>query len=141
MMTKKYDIILKYIQDLSVEIPNAETFIYSRELITKYILGININTKTLKNKMLEVITKLSYKDPNDNKRKSHFEISYATVIKINDNKLEKKELEKILLCDVQKEIYPDIEKILIQLLKDSGFPELKLDKKINFDTLYKQKTN
>ena len=91
--------------------------------------------------MLEVITKLSYKDPNDNKRKSHFEISYATVIKINDNKLEKKELEKILLCDVQKEIYPDIEKILIQLLKDSGFPELKLDKKINFDTLYKQKTN
>ena len=141
MMTKKYDIVLKYIQDLSVEIPNAETFIYSRELITKYTLGININTKTLKNKMLEVITKLSYKDPNDNKRKSHFEISYATEIKINDNKLEKKELEKILLCDVQKEIYPDIEKILIRLLKDSGFPELKLDKKINFDTLYKQKTN
>ena len=100
-----------------------------------------MGAKTLKNKMLEVITKLSYKDPNDNKRKSHFEISYATVIKINDNKLEKKELEKILLCDVQKEIYPDIEKILIQLLKDSGFPELKLDKKINFDTLYKQKTN
>ena len=140
-MTKKYDIVLKYIQDLSVEIPNAETFIYSRELITKYILGININTKTLKNKMLEVITKLNYKDPNDNKRKSYFEISYATVIKINDDKLEKKELEKILLCDVQKEIYPDIEKILIQLLKDSGFPELKLDKKINFDNLYKQKTN
>ena len=83
MMTKKYDIVLKYIQDLSVEIPNAETFIYSRELITKYTLGININTKTLKNKMLEVITKLSYKDPNDNKRKSHFEISYATVMTIN----------------------------------------------------------
>ena len=90
MMTKKYDIILKYIQDLSVEIPNAETFIYSRELITKYILGININTKTLKNKMLEVVTKLSYKDPNDNKRKSHFEISYAAVIKINNDKLEKR---------------------------------------------------
>ena len=87
MMTKKYDIILKYIQDLSVEIPNAETLIYSRELITKYILGININIKTLKNKMLEVITKLTYKDPNNNKRKSHFEISYATVIKINNDKM------------------------------------------------------
>ena len=91
--------------------------------------------------MLEVITKLTYKDPNNNKRKSHFEISYATVIKINNDKMEKKELEKILLCDVQKEIYPEIEKILIQLLKDSGFPELKLDKKINFDTLYRQKAN
>ena len=140
-MTKKYEIIFKYIQDLSVEIPNAEVFLYSREFITKYVLGININTKTLKNKMLEVTTRLTYKDSNNSKRKSHFEILFATVIKINDENIHKKELEKILLCDVQKEIYPDLEKILIKIIKDSGFPELKLEKQIDFDSLYKQKSN
>jgi len=140
-MTKKYEIILKYIQDLSVEVPSAEVFIFSRDYITKYILGINITTKTLKNKMIEVITKVSYKDPTENKRKSHFEISYATVVKIIDKELDKQELEKILLCDIQKTIYPEIERILIKIIKDAGFPELSLEKNINFDELYKQKTN
>ena len=140
-MTKKYEIILKYIQDLSVEVPSAEVFIFSRDYITKYILGINITTKTLKNKMIEVITKVSYRDPTENKRKSHFEISYATVVKIIDKELEKQELEKILLCDIQKTIYPEIERILIKIIKDAGFPELRLEKNINFDELYKQKTN
>jgi len=140
-MTKKYEIILKYIQDLSVEVPSAEVFIFSRDYITKYILGINITTKTLKNKMIEVITKVSYNDPTENKRKSHFEISYATVVKIIDKELEKQELEKILLCDIQKTIYPEIERILIKIIKDAGFPELRLEKNINFDELYKQKTN
>ena len=140
-MTKKYEIIIKYIQDLSVEIPNAETFIFSREHITKYVLGINISTKTLKNKMIEIVTKLTYRDPNENKRKSHFEISFATVIRMLGKKVDKVEIEKILLCDVQKEIYPDIETILIRLIKDSGFPELKLDKKIDFDQLYLKKSN
>ena len=140
IMTKKYEIILKYIQDLSVEIPTAETFIFSREHITKYVLGINISTKTLKNKMIEIVTKLTYRDPNENKRKSHFEISFATVIRLLAEKLDKVEIEKILLCDVQKEIYPELEAILIKLIKDSGFPELKLDKKIDFDQLYLKKS-
>ncbi len=140
-MTKKYEIIIKYVQDLSVEIPNTETFIFSREYITKYILGINISSKTVKNKMIEIITKLTYKDPSENKKKSHFEISLATVIKLLDEKIEKIELEKILLCDVQKEIYPDLERTLIKLIKDCGFPELKLEKKIDFDQLYKKRTN
>ncbi len=141
IMTKKYEIIIKYIQDLSVEIPTAETFIFSREHITKYVLGINISTKTLKNKMIEIVTKLTYRDPNENKRKSHFEISFATVIRLLAEKLDKVEIEKILLCDVQKEIYPELETILIKLIKDSGFPELKLDKKIDFDQLYLKKSN
>ena len=140
-MTKKYEIIIKYIQDLSVEIPTAETFIFSREHITKYVLGINISTKTLKNKMIEIVTKLTYRDPNENKRKSHFEISFATVIRMLGEKVDKVEIEKILLCDVQKEIYPELEIILIRLIKDSGFPELKLDKKIDFDQLYLKKSN
>ena len=140
-MTKKYEIVLKYIQDLSVEVPNPEIFIYSRDKITRYSLGINITTKTLKNGMIEVITKLNYKDPSEDKRKSYFEISHSTVVKIKDKEINKKELEKILLCEVPSEIYPSIEKILIQLIKDSGFPELKLDKKIDFQQLYQQKLN
>ena len=140
-MTKKYEIIIKYIQDLSVEIPTAETFIFSREHITKYVLGINISTKTLKNKMIEVVTKLTYKDPSENKRKSHFEISYATVIRLLGEKIDKIEIEKILLCEVQKEIYPELETILIRLIRESGFPELKLEKKIDFDQLYLKKSN
>ena len=140
-MTKKYEIIFKYIQDLSVEVPNIETFIFSRENITNYVLGINITTKTLKNQMIEIITKLTYRDTKENKKKSHFEVSFATVIKLINENIDKIELEKILLCDVQKIIYPEIEKILINLINDSGFPELKLEKKIDFDQLYKKRTN
>ena len=135
-MTKKYEIIIKYIKDLSVEIPNAETFIFSREYITKYSLGINITTKPLKDEMIEVITKINYKDPSENKRKSYFEILYATVIKIKDKKLKKTELEKIILCDVQNDIYPDLERIFLNVIKESGFPDLKLEKKVDFEKLY-----
>ena len=140
-MTKKYEIILKYIQDLSVEIPSAEIFVFSREQITKYILGINVTTKSMKNDMIEVITKLNYKDPNNNKRKSYFEISFASVIKIIDKKLDKEDLKKIILIDVQNEIYPEIEKIFLTVIKDSGFPNLKLEKEVDFEKLYNEKLN
>ena len=140
-MTKKYEIVLRYIKDLSVEIPNAETFIFSREYITKYSLGINITTKPLKDEMIEIITKINYKDPSQNKRKSYFEILYASVIKIKDKKLKKEELERIILCDVQNEIYPDLEKIFLNVIKESGFPDLKLEKKVDFEKLYQQRLN
>ena len=140
-MTKKYEIILKYIKDLSVEIPNAETYVLSREYITKYTLGINITTNPLKNEMIEVITKFDYKDPGENKKKSYFEISQATVIKINEKNLKKEELEKIILCDVQNEIYHELEKVFLAVIKDSGFPDLKLEKKVNFEELYQQRLN
>ena len=140
-MTKKYEIVLKYIKDLSVEIPSAEDFIFSREYITKYSLGINITTKPLKDEMIEVITKVNYKDPKENKRKSYFEILYATIIKIKDKNLKKEELEKIILCDVQNEIYPGLEKIFLNVIKDSGFPDLKLEKKVDFEKLYQQRLN
>ena len=104
-MIKKYEIVLNYIKDLSVEIPDAQTFIFSKEYITKYSLGINVTTKAMKNDMIEVITKLHYKDPNENKRKSYFEISYATVVKIIDKNLKKDDLEKIILVEVQNEKY------------------------------------
>ena len=140
-MTKKYEIVLNYIKDLSVEIPDAQTFIFSKEYITKYTLGINVTTKAMKNDMIEVITKLHYKDPNDNKRKSYFEISYSTVIKITDKNLKKDDLEKIILIEVQNEIYPGLEKIFLNVIKDAGFPDLALEKKVDFEKLYNQKFN
>ncbi len=141
MITKNYEIILKYVKDLSVEIPSPDTFIFSREYITKYSLGINITTNPIKNEMIEIITKLTYKDPSENKKKSFFEILFSTVIKINNKSLKKEELERIILCDVQNEIYPELERIFIGIIRDSGFPDLKLDKKINFEDLYQQKVN
>ena len=140
-MTKKYEIILKYIKDLSVEIPNAETYVLSREYITKYSLGINITTNPLKNEMIEVITKFDYKDPSENKKKSYFEISQATVIKIKEKNLRKEELEKIILCEVQNEIYKDLERVFLGIIRDSGFPNLKLEKKVDFEDLYQQRLN
>ena len=142
MMTiKNYEIILKYVKDLSVEIPSPDTFIFSREYITKYSLGINITTNPLKNEMIEIITKLTYKDPSENKKKYFFEILFSTVIKINNKSLKKEELERIILCDVQNEIYPELERIFLGIIRDSGFPDLKLDKKINFEDLFQQKLN
>jgi preprotein translocase subunit SecB len=141
MTTKKYEIILKYVRDMSVEIPNAEVFVVSKEFITKYSLGINITTNSLKNDMIEVITKLTYKDPSNNKKKCSFEIQYSTVIKILDKSLKKEDLEKIILCDVQNEIYSELERIFLGIIRDSGFPDLKLEKKINFEELYQKRLN
>tara|TARA_B100000941_G_scaffold185917_1_gene133736 strand:+ start:717 stop:1142 length:426 start_codon:yes stop_codon:yes gene_type:complete len=141
MTIKKYEIVLKFVKDLSVEIPDPDTFIVSREYITKYSLGINITTNPIKNEMIEIITKLTYRDPGENKRKSFFEILFSTVIKINDKSLKKKDLEKIILCDVQNEIYPELERIFLGIIRDSGFPDLKLEKKINFEQLYQQQLN
>ncbi len=140
-MTKKYEIILNYIKDLSIEIPNAETFIFSRENITNYTLGLNITTNPIKNETIEVITKLNYKDTKNNKRKSYFEISYATVIKLKDKGIKKDQLEKLILCELQNEIYPRLEKIFLHSIKDAGFPDMKLEKKIDFEKLYQQRLN
>ena len=140
-MTKKFKIVCKYIKDLSSETPNIETYLFVKDQIQKYQLGIDINSKALKNKMIEVNTKFKYEDKSNNKKKSYFEIIYSTIVKVNDEIKDKKELEKILLCDVQIEIYPDLEKSLLDLLHNSGFPEINFEKKVDFENLYKQKFN
>ena len=140
-MTEKYKILGKFIKDLSSETPNIETYLYVKEFISKYKLGINITSKPLKNKMIEVNTILKFEDPSESKKKSHFEIVYSTIVKINDEVIEKKELQKIILCDVQNKIYPDIEKALLDVLHNSGYSSVKFNKKIDFDDLYKQNFN
>ena len=140
-MTKKFKIVCKYIKDLSSETPDIETYLFVRDQIQKYQLGIDINSKALKNKMIEVNTKFKFEDKADSKKKSYFEIIYSTIVKVNDEIKDKKELEKILLCDVQTEIYQDLEKSLLDLLHNSGFPQIKIEKKVDFENLYKQKFN
>jgi len=140
-MSKNYEIIGKYIKDMSSETPDVETYIYVRDYITNYKLNIDITSKPLKNKTIEINTILKFEDKETNKKKSHFEINFATVIKINEKIKEKKELEKIILCDVQIEIYPNLEKSLLDLLHNSGYPEIKFEKKIDFKELYSQRLN
>ena len=140
-MTKKYKILEKYIKDTSGETPNIETYIYVKNQISKYQLNIEINSKPFKNKMIEIETMLKFSDKEPSKKKSYFEINFATIVKIDDEIKEKKELEKIILCDVQIEIYPALEKSLLDLLHNSGYPNIKFEKKINFEELYNQRLN
>ena len=140
-MDKKYKIILDYINDLSIEIKDPEALFIARERLIKYNLDIEITSKPLKNKMIEVNTKLTYHDKEMKKNETHFQMIYATVIKVDKSVENKKELEKIILCDVQNEIYSKLEKIFINIIKESGFPEIKFNKKIDFYKLYEQRLN
>ena len=141
IMTEKFKILGKFIKDLSSETPDVETYLIVRERIAKYQLGIDINSKPLKNKMIEINTSFKFEDKEQSKKKSHFEIMYSTVIKVNEEVKEKKELEKIILCDVQIKIYPALEKALLDLLHNSGYPGIKFEKKVDFEALYKQRFN
>ena len=140
-MTKNYNIVGKYIKDMSSETPDVETYLFVRERISKYQLGIDINSRALKNKHIEINTSLKFEDKEVVEKKSHFEIIFSTIIKVNDEIKEKKDLEKIVLCDLQTEIYPDLEKSLLDLLHNSGYPGIKFEKKIDFEKLYNQKFN
>ena len=141
MMTEKYKILGKYIKDLSSETKDVETYLFVRDNISRYQLGIDITSKALKNKMIEVNTTLKFEDKDESKKKSYFEMVFATIIKVSDEIKEKKELEKIILSDLQTKIYPDLEKTLLDLLHNSGYPGIKFEKKIDFEKLYNQRFN
>ena len=132
----KFKILLNFIKDISVETPDAETLIFVRDNISKYVLNIDITSKPLKNKMIEINTKLNFGDKQNNDKQSVFEIIYASVVRIDESVKDKKVLEKIILCDVQKEIYPKLEEIFTKLINDAGFPGLKFEKKVDFEKLY-----
>jgi preprotein translocase subunit SecB len=140
-MTEKYKILGMFIKDLSSETPDIETFIFVKDNISKYQLNIDITSKALKNKLIEINTTMKFEDKEPNEKKSYFEVVYATIIKVNDEVSEKKELEKIILCDVQNKIYPELEKASLNLVHDSGHPGVKLEKKIDFNELYNSRFN
>ena len=140
-MIEKYKIVGQYIKDLSSETPDIETYLFVRDIISNYKLGIDITSKALKNKMIEVNTKFIFQDKEKNKKKSYFELNYATIVKLIQEISDKKELEKIILCDVQNKIYPDLEKAFLNLLHDSGYKTVKITKKVDFEDFYKKKFN
>ena len=140
-MTLKHEIILSYTKDLSVETPDAESLISARENISKYSLNFDLNSKFLKNKMIEIETKLTYQDKTKNKKKTYFEMIYATVVKIDEENPNKEDVKKFILCDLQIKIYPQIEKIFLEILKMSGFPDIQLNSRIDFNKLYNERKN
>ena len=140
-MEKKYKILTKFIKDMSVETKDAQTYIFAKENIDKYSLTINIKSKPLKNKMIEVDTTLNFEDRNVNEFRSNFEITFCSVIKLIHETENKQELEKILLVEVQNETYSYMEKAFLNMIHDSGFDNFKIEKKINFEELYKKKSN
>tara|TARA_B100000780_G_scaffold210470_1_gene150438 strand:- start:1253 stop:1681 length:429 start_codon:yes stop_codon:yes gene_type:complete len=140
-MTENFKILAEFVKDMSSETADVQSYIFVKENISKYHLNIDINSRALKNNMIEVITMLKFEDKEPNEKKSYFEIVYASIVRVNEEVKDKKELEKILLCDVQNKIYPNLERTFLNLLHNSGFPEIKLEKKIDFNKLYKQRSN
>jgi len=141
MMTEKYKILGKYIKDLSSETKDIETYLFVKENISKYQLGIDITSQALKNKMIEVNTTLKFEDKEESKKKAYFEMVFSTIVKVNDDVKEKEEMQEIILSDVQTQIYPDLEKSFLDLLHNSGYPKIKFEKKIDFKKLYNQRFN
>ena len=137
-MTKNYKILAKYIKDMSSETPDAETYMYVRDNISRYQLGININSKAIKPRLIEVDTSIKFHDKEKDVKKSIFEFIYTSVVQIDENLKDKEILEKIVLVDVQKEVFPHIEKTLVNLLHNSGYPAIKIEKKVDFEELYKK---
>ena len=140
-MTEKYKILSNYVKDMSSETPDVESFLFTKDNINKYELDIDISSKPLKNKLIEVNTNLKFQNKSKPDKKSYFEVVYASIIKIEETVKEKKELQKIILCDIQNEIYPKLEKILLNLLIDSGYPGVKFEKKVDFNKLFNEKFN
>ena len=128
-MSEKFKILSGYVKDLSSETPNVESYLYTKDNISKYELDIDINSKPLKNKLIEVNTTLKFQDKKQVEKKSYFELVYSSIVKIGDDIKEKKDLQKIILCDVQNEIFPKLEKILINMISESGYPGIKFEKK------------
>ena len=140
-MTENFKILAQFVKDISSETPDIQSYMFVKENISRYQLNIDINSKPLKNKMIEVNTTLKFEDKEPNEKKSYFEIVYSSIVKVDEEVKDKKDLEKIILCDVQNKIYPNLEKTFLNLLHNSGFPEVRLDKKIDFTQLYKQRAN
>ena len=142
IMAENYKILAEFIKDISSETPDVESYLFVKENIKKYKLNISINSKPLKNKIIEINTILKFSDPEQNQKKAYFEIVYTIIVRIVEDKItDKKDLEKIILCDVPNKIYPNLEKIFLNLLNNSGYPNIKIEKKIDFNELYRNKTN
>ena len=139
MKMEKYKILTEFVKDISVETKDIQTYLFVKDYISKYQLSIDIASKPTKNKLVEITTTLKFEDKQDNEKKSYFELAYVTIIKIEESVKEKKEIEKIILCDVQKKIQPRLEKSFTDLINNSGFNNVNV-KNIDFEKLYNSRT-
>ena len=140
-MEKKYTVLAKFIKDMSVETKDAQTYLFVKENIKNYHLKISINSKAIKNKMIEIDTGLNFEDKQGNEFRTNFEMIYTSIIKLNEVNIDKEKLEKIILIEVQNEIYPDMEKSFLDMVHNAGFENFTIYKKINYETLYENRTN
>ena len=140
-MEKKYTVLAKFIKDMSVETKDTQTYLFVKENIKNYHLKISINSKAIKNKMIEIDTGLNFEDKQGNEFRTNFEMTYTSIIKLNEVNIDKEKLEKIILIEVQNEIYPDMEKSFLDMVRNAGYDNFTIDKKINFETLYANRTN
>ena len=140
-MSEKYKILSSFVKDMSSETPDVESYLFTKDNISKYELDIDINSNALKNKLIEVNICLRYQDRTKQEKKSYFEIIYTSIVRLENGIKEKKDLQKIILCDVPTEIYTELEKILINLLSSSGYPNVKFDKKVDFNKLFNERFN
>jgi preprotein translocase subunit SecB len=140
-MTEKYKIMSEFVKDMSSETPDIKTYLFVKDNIHNYHLNIEITSKALKDKIVEINTSLKLHDQEANEKRANFEIVYTTIIKLEEEISDKKELQKILLCDVQNKIYPNLDNAFKTLLDISGYKHVKFDKKIDFDKLYKDQFN
>tara|TARA_B000000532_G_scaffold205491_1_gene173174 strand:+ start:368 stop:790 length:423 start_codon:yes stop_codon:yes gene_type:complete len=137
-MTKSYKILTSYVQDISSKISGTENFIYLKDNIPKYSLGIDINSLPLKNNMAEVNIRLTFDNKTEKDKKAYFEMTHTTVVRVEESAVNKDELKKIFLSDVPTEMYPEIERKFFEIVKSIGYPEIKLEKKINFQELFEK---
>ena len=137
-MTKNYKILTSYVKDISSKINGTENYIYLKDNIPKYSLGIDINSIPLKNNMAEVNIKLTFDNKSEKDQKAYFEMTHSTVVRVEESAVNKDELKKIFLSDVPTEMYPEIEKKFFEIVKSIGYPEIKLEKKIDFKELFEK---
>ena len=137
-MTKNYKILTSYVKDISSKINDTESFIYLKDNIPKYSLGIDINSIPLKNNMAEVNIKLNFSDKSEKDKKAYFEMTHSTVVRVDESAVNKDDLKKIFLSEVPTEMYPVIEKKFFEIVKSIGYPDIQLEKRINFKDLFEK---
>ena len=134
-----YKIIAKYIKELDFKIPNPKIFSLLSKSISNYKINIDIKSNQLKERIIEVEINLNLTPIKDDLEKIDTKIIYSTLIEINDNISDKKEIEKIILIDVPSKVYPELRKIFIFVFENSGFKDIKISNNVDFQNLYNLK--
>ena len=134
-----YKIIGKYIKDLKFNIPNPKTFFLLSKNISNYKINIDIKSDQVKENIIEVLTSLSLTTAKNNSEKIDTKIIFAAIVELNNKNSQKKEIEKIVLVNVPSDIYLELRKIFIFLFENSGFKDIKINEKVDFEQLYKMR--